>query len=171
MVRIAFYHPSRDRVNPSARSQYAITKETRESLNRLRESQRKLRRFSESVGPYILIHRFTSRLNFAFVIFRKPCHLNKCIGPSSNAPLADFMSFSYKFKTLGSGNSYDSRTQPTMPTNREENIGEIESAIIEDSEENSIRKSQKLVGERIKVSLWPLHEQIFALTEMLDRLI
>ena len=39
------------------------------------------------------------------------------------------------------------------------------------SEEKSIRFSPELVDERIKASLEPLNAQIFALTEMMDRLI
>ena len=41
----------------------------------------------------------------------------------------------------------------------------------EGSEENSIRFSPELVDERIKASLEPLHPQITALNEMMDRLI
>ena len=75
------------------------------------------------------------------------------------------MSFSHKFKTLRSGNSYDSRVQLEM--SEEEVIGEV----TESYEENSIRLSPNLVDERIKASLEPLHAQIYALTEMMDRLI
>ena len=51
------------------------------------------------------------------------------------------------------------------------NTGEAEMGMIEDSEENNIRVSPELVDERIKASLEPLHAQISALTEMMDRLI
>ena len=61
-----------------------------------------------------------SRLKFAFIIFRKPYNLNKYVGPSSNLPLADCIGFPYTFKTLGSGNSYDSRTQPKMSAHGDE---------------------------------------------------
>ena len=81
------------------------------------------------------------------------------------------MSFSYKFKTLRSGNSYDLRTQPKTSTHGDENTGEAETGVIEGSEENSIRFSPEIVDERIKVSLELLHAQISALTEMMDRLI
>ena len=81
------------------------------------------------------------------------------------------MSFSYKFKTLRSGNSYDTRTQPEMSSYGDENTGKAETGIIEGSEENSMRFSPELVDERIKASLEPLHAQITALTEMMDRLI
>ena len=117
------------------------------------------------------MHRFTSRFIFAFVIFRKSYHLNVYIGPSSNLPLADCMSFSYRFNTLRSGNSYDMRTQPKISTHGDENTREAETGIIEGSEENSIRFSPKLVGEKIKASLEPLHAQISVLTQMMDRLI
>ena len=97
--------------------------------------------------------------------------LNKYIGRSSNLPLADCLSFSCKFKTLRKGNSYDLRTQPKMSTHGDENTGEAETGIIEGSEENNIRFSPELVDGRIKANLEPLHAQIFALTDMMDRLI
>ena len=81
------------------------------------------------------------------------------------------MSFSYKFKTLRSGNSYDSRTHPRMSAHGDENTGEAVTGIIEGSEDNSIRFPPELVDERIKASLEPLHAQISALTEMMDSLI
>ena len=81
------------------------------------------------------------------------------------------MRFSYKFKTLRSGNSYDLRTQPKMSTHGDEITGEAEIGTIEGSEENSIRFFPELVDERIKASLEPLHAQISALTEMMDRFI
>ena len=49
--------------------------------------------------------------------------------------------------------------------------GEVETGIIEGNAENNIRFSPDLVNERIKASLEPLHAQISALTEMMDRLI
>ena len=79
------------------------------------------------------------------------------------------MNFSYKFKTLRSGNSYDLRTQPKMSTHGDENTAEAETGIIEGSEENSVRFSPNSVDERIKASLEPLHAQVSALTEMMDR--
>ena len=48
---------------------------------------------------------------------------------------------------------------------------EVETGIIEDNDENSLRFSPDLVDERIKASLEPLHAQITSLTEMMDRLI
>ena len=80
------------------------------------------------------------------------------------------MSFSYKFRTLRSGNSYDSRTQPIMPTRGYENPGEAETGIIEGSEENVMRVPPELVDERMKVSLEPLDAQITALAEMMNPL-
>ena len=79
------------------------------------------------------------------------------------------MSFLNKFKTLKSGKSYDLRTQAKMSTHGEEETGEAETGINEGNEGNSIRFSPELVDERIKASLEPLHAQIFALTEMMDR--
>ena len=81
------------------------------------------------------------------------------------------MSFSYKFKTLRSGNSYDLGTQPKMSTHGDEIAGKAEIGRIEGSEEISFRFFPELVDERIKVSLEPLHAQISAITEMKDRLI
>ena len=96
----------------------------------------------------ILIHRFAAKLE-----------------------LADCISFSYKFKTLRSGNLYDSRTQPEMSAHGDENTGEAETGIIEGSEGNGMIFFPKLIDERIKASLEPLHAQITALTEKMDRLI
>ena len=121
--------------------------------------------------PYILIHRFKSRLRFDIVNYRKLYSLNKHIGQISILPLADCMSFSCEFKTLRSGNSYDLRTQPKMSTHGDENTGVVETERIEDSEEGHIRFSPALVDESIKASLEPLHAQISSLTEMMDRLI
>ena len=81
------------------------------------------------------------------------------------------MSSSYKFRTLGSGISYDSRTQPRTSAHADENAGEAETGIIDSSEENIIRFSTELVDEKIKANLEPLHAQISALTEIMDRLI
>ena len=81
------------------------------------------------------------------------------------------MSFSCKFKTLKSGNSYDLRTQPKMSMHGDENKGEAETGINEGSKNNSIRFSPELVDERMKASLEPLHAKISALAEMMDRLI
>ena len=81
------------------------------------------------------------------------------------------MSFPYKFKTLGNGNSYVSRTQREMSAHVGEATGEVETGIIEGNEENNIRFSPHLVDERIKASLETLHAQISTLKEMTDRLI
>ena len=58
-----------------------------------------------------------------------------------------------------------------MSTHENENTEVGESGITEGSEESNIGLSPDLVEERIKVSLEPLHAQISALTEMVDRLI
>ena len=81
------------------------------------------------------------------------------------------MSFYHKFKTLRSGNSYGSKTQPEMSTHGDENTGEAELGMNEGSEENGMKLSPELVDEKIKASLEPLHAQITVLTEMMDRLI
>ena len=81
------------------------------------------------------------------------------------------MSFSFKFKTLWIGNSYDLRSQPEMSTHGEEKTREAKTRMVECSEENNIRFSPELVDEKIKPSLDPLHAQISVLIEMMDRLI
>ena len=80
------------------------------------------------------------------------------------------MSFSYNFKTLRSGNLYDSRTQREMSAHEVETTGEVETGIIEGCDEKSMRFSPESVDESIKASLVPLLAQITALTGMMDRL-
>ena len=53
----------------------------------------------------------------------------------------------------------------------DENTGEAETGIKEGSKENSNGFSPDLVDEKIEAILEPLHAQISALTEMMDRLI
>ena len=81
------------------------------------------------------------------------------------------MRFSYKFKTLRSGNSYDSTAQLEMSAQEEEVTGEVEADATEGNKKNSIIFSQDLVDEKIKTGLEPVHAQISALTDMMDRLI
>ena len=80
------------------------------------------------------------------------------------------MSFSYKFRTLRSGNFYESGTLE-MSAHEEEVTGEVEADATEGDEENSVRFSPNLFDERIKASLEPLHAQISGLIEMKARLI
>ena len=58
-----------------------------------------------------------------------------------------------------------------MSALEEEVTGEVEADATEANEENSIGFSSDLVNERVKASLGPLHAQISALIEMMDRLI
>ena len=58
-----------------------------------------------------------------------------------------------------------------MSAHEDETTGEVETEIFEGSEENSMRFFLELVDERMKARLESLHEQISALTEMIDRLI
>ena len=81
------------------------------------------------------------------------------------------MSDSYKFKTLRSRNSYDSRARIEVSAHEEEVTGEMEADATEGNEESSIRFSPDLVDERIKTSLELLRAQVSALTEMMDCLI
>ena len=65
------------------------------------------------------------------------------------------MSFSYKFKTLRSENSYNSRAHPEISAHEEEVTGEIEANATEGNEWNTIKFSPDFVDERIKASLEP----------------
>ena len=68
------------------------------------------------------------------------------------------MSFSYKFKTLRSGNSYDSTAQMKMSAHEKNAVtGEVEADATESGKEISKRFSPELVYERIKSSLETLH--------------
>ena len=58
-----------------------------------------------------------------------------------------------------------------MSAQEEEETGEVEVDAIGGNEERSLRFSPDLVDERIKGSLEPLHAQVSALTEMMDRMI
>ena len=59
------------------------------------------------------------------------------------------MSFSYKSKTLGSGNSYESNAQIEMSTHEEEVTGEVEGDATEGNEEDSVKLSPELSDEKI----------------------
>ena len=74
-------------------------------------------------------------------------------------------------KTLRSGNMYDQRAQLEKSAHEENVTGEAEKDRNEGNEDNSVRPSPVMVDDRIKVSFEPLHAQISALTEMMDRLI
>ena len=58
-----------------------------------------------------------------------------------------------------------------MSAHQEEVTGEVEADATEGNEENNVKFSPDLVDEKIKASLEPLHSQISALTETMDRLI
>ena len=58
-----------------------------------------------------------------------------------------------------------------MSTHGDENTELAVTGVTEGSEESNSGLSPGLVDERIKVSLEPLHAQISALTEMMERLI
>ena len=81
------------------------------------------------------------------------------------------MNFSYKYMTLRSGNLYGSSAQLEKHTHEEEMAREVEVDANEGKEDNSVRFSLDLIDEKIKASLEPLHAQIFARMEMMDRLI
>ena len=57
-----------------------------------------------------------------------------------------------------------------MPTHGDENTEVAQRGMSEGSEEGNISLSPELVDERIKASLEPVHVQISAFTEMMDRL-
>ena len=106
-----------------------------------------------------------------FLKTRKSTIFSKYVGSDHNLPVADCMSFSYNFKTLRSGNSYNSRAQIEMSVHEGKVTEEIKTGTIEGNEENGVIFSPDLVDERIKVGLEPLHGQISTLTELMDRLI
>ena len=81
------------------------------------------------------------------------------------------MNFSYKFKKLRSGNSYDLGTQQEMSVHEEEATREVETGTVAGNEENSIIFSPISVEKGIKSRLEPLKAQISALIEIMDRLI
>ena len=58
------------------------------------------------------------------------------------------MSFSNKFKTLRSGNAYDSNAQLEMSAHEEETTREVEEGANGDTEEKKSRLSRHLVDER-----------------------
>ena len=58
-----------------------------------------------------------------------------------------------------------------MSAHEEVVIGEVEIDSNEGNEENGVRYSPDMVDERIRANLESLHTQIFALIEMMDRLI
>ena len=120
----------------------------------------KLLQISQVTALSLFIHSFTSRIYSP----------DNYIGPSSNIALADCMSFYCEFKTLRVGNSYDLKTQSKMSTHGEGNTGEVGTGVTEGSEESNIGLSPEIVFERIKASLEPLHAQIPALTETMDRI-
>ena len=81
------------------------------------------------------------------------------------------MSFSYRSKTLRSGNTYDSSAPSEMSAHGKEVTGGTEIGTIDENEENNVRFSTEMFDDRIKADLETLHAQIFALTQMMDRLI
>ena len=80
------------------------------------------------------------------------------------------MSFPYTSKTLRSGKTKDLSARPKMSTYREEAMEGTATDMDEQNDENSARFSPDMIEERIKANLEPLHAQISALTEMMDRL-
>ena len=81
------------------------------------------------------------------------------------------MSFSYQFKTMRIGKTYDSSAQLEMSAHEEEVTGEAEMDANGGNEQNNIIFSPNMVDERIKANLELLHTHISALTETMDRLI
>ena len=81
------------------------------------------------------------------------------------------MSVSYKFRTSRSGNLYDSKAQLEMSGHEEDVTREVEADSTEGNEKNSVWFCLNLVVEKIRANPGPLHAQISALTEMMDRFI
>ena len=81
------------------------------------------------------------------------------------------MSFSYKLRTLRSGNWYVSKAQLEIIAHEEEVTGKVEADATEGNEQNSVGFYPDLLDEWIRASVKPLHAQISAPNEMMDRLI
>ena len=81
------------------------------------------------------------------------------------------MSFSYTFKTLRSGNTYDSNARLEMSAHEEEFGEEMKADASERNDENSVTFSPDMVNEKNNACLEPLQAQISALMEMTNRLI
>ena len=81
------------------------------------------------------------------------------------------MSFSLKYRTLRSGSIYDLHTHPEVSTDEEQTAAAAGLNEAERNHEINTRFSANLIEERIKASLEPLHAQIFALKQMMDKLI
>ena len=68
-------------------------------------------------------------------------------------------------------NSYDSKAQLEISAREEKVTGEVEADATDGNEENRVKFFPELVHEINKASLEPLHAEISALTQMMDRLI
>ena len=79
------------------------------------------------------------------------------------------MSFSHTYKTLRSGNTYDSHARPEMSAHEENATDEAEFDVNEQNHQANARLSPDMIEENIKTNLEPLYARISALTEMMDR--
>ena len=61
--------------------------------------------------------------------------------------------------------------QPQMSTHADGNTEEVGTVVTESSEESNFGLSSELVDERIKVNVEPKHALIYALTEMMNKMI
>ena len=102
-----------------------------------------------SLSQYIAIHGFSI---FDFVKFSNDQFCQNTSSKILFSLFAECVSFSYKFKTLRSGNSYDSRTRLEISAHEDEVTGEVEVYAREDNEQNGVRFSLDSDGERIKAS-------------------
>ena len=80
------------------------------------------------------------------------------------------MSFPYMSKNLRSGNTNDLSARLEMSAYRGEAMEGTATDMNEQNDESSARFSPDMIVERIKANLEPLHAQISALMEMMDRL-
>ena len=85
--------------------------------------------------------------------------------------LADYMNFSHSCKTLGSGITYVFHARLKRFAHEEETAVKAEIDANEIFDRTSRGFSPDVIEERIKANLEPLHAQISALREMMDRLI
>ena len=79
------------------------------------------------------------------------------------------MNFSNTFKTLRSGNTYDSIAEQEISFHEEVKTAEIGINVNEENPENGVKFSPDMVGERIEAKVEMLHAQFSTLTELMVR--
>ena len=80
------------------------------------------------------------------------------------------MSFSVEHRTLRNGNTYNLKPHPDMSAHEYQSAAASELNAVVQSNETALKFSPELLHEKIKTNLEPLHAQIPALTQMMDKL-